>query len=65
MNITYQIIVESICLGSDKFGFSYVSFSDFGFFRFDRMKLKLNTALQSFLKVVEFRLHIVGPLPFI
>ena len=60
LSIGHYVIVESICLGSGSLHFGCVKNNSFLVgFRVGLMKLKLNTAQQSSLELVEVRLHLV------
>ena len=61
LNIEHYVIVESICLGCSSLHFGCVNNDIFLVgFGVGLMKLKLNTAQQSSLKLVDVRLHLVG-----
>ena len=60
LSIGHYAIVESICLGSGSLHFGCVNNDIFLVgFGVGFIKLKLNTAQQSSLKIVEARLHLV------
>ena len=60
LSIGHYVIVESICLGYGSLHFGCVNNDIFLVgFGAGLMKLKLNTAQQSSLKLVEVRLHLV------